>query len=552
MKTRNHTVFLFVLIFALTCRCPAGQNRREPQSNCVFKCEFVTSDDGIQLATDTYLPRGPGPFACVLIRTPYNMRLQAVKNTCRWFAEKGLAVVAQDCRGKFLSEGHFHPFRNERRDGLATLKWVRKQPWANGRIGGWGGSYVGYTQWAVADRLDVLTAELTGAELYELVYPGGLFSLDLIFRWAFAVDAKTSNPVSNEKLAASFSILPLSVADDQTYRDNPFINDLLAHAFYDSYWASLSHRGPTNAAVLSIAGWYDIFLMTQINDFQALTDQGHTDNRLVIGPWCHGRQAFKDDYGGTLKTGNRDQLARRFLLKHLKSEQAVLMAAPLQDKKYNLFIMQRNEYYGADQWPPKAVTFTDYYLAPDGSLDTKIPDDHGTCQYTYNPKDPYPNRGGTLLGTAVGPALQNDNVSRPDQAVFETNILKQPFILLGPISACLHVDSDVPQTDFIVCLQDVFPNGNIINIQEGGTTVNWKKPGVRKANISIWATGYQLDTGHKLRAVVTSSWFPRFNRNLNCGESIFSATTIKTAHQKIYSGPEHPSYVSLPMLRLPE
>jgi len=130
--------------------------------------------------------------------------------------------------------------------------------------------------------------------------------------------------------------------------------------------------------------------------------------------------------------------------------------------------------------------------------------------------------------------------------MFETPVLDSPLILLGPITATLYVESDVPSTDFVVSLQDVFPNGNIINIQEGGSKIN-VETGINKVNISVWATGYQINQGHKLRAVISSSWFPRFNRNLNSGEPIFSAKTIHEADQILYFG-AYPSSITLPVL----
>ena len=226
------------------------------------------------------------------------------------------------------------------------------------------------------------------------------------------------------------------------------------------------------------------------------------------------------------------------------------MERPFKDKRYILFIMERNEYYGADEWPPKATSFTNYYIGSDKYLGPKVPQKEGQLEYTYDPANPYPSKGGTILGEGVGPALQNENVLRQDQVVFETEVLKSATTLLGPIGATLYVSSDVPGTDFIVCLQDVFPNGNIINIQDGGATVRLEADSIKKAELSVWATGYQVNPGHKLRAVITSSLFPRFNRNLNSSEPIFSAKTIKQAHQKIYFGAEYPSCITLPILKL--
>jgi len=546
-KIRSNFIGVFVLGLLGSVVCCYAENQDSKHLDYILKTEYVIMDDGIKLVTDVYLPSGQGPFGCVMERSPYNK--QNGKAIAEWFIERGLAVVLQDCRGKFASEGTFYPFRNERADGLVTVKWIRQQKWSNGKIGGFGGSYDGYTQWAISDVLDVITAHVTGADMYELVYPEGLFSLGSVINWGFAVDSNTTNDIKPEKMGASYTILPLSVADDLTYADSQFVDDWLSHPLNDNYWKSINQQRNVKCPVLSVGGWYDIFLMSQIDDFQTMLRDGHPDNRIVIGPWCHGPQSFKNDYGGIDKTGDREELLRYFVADRLKGQDDNLFKPPFKDKRYNLFIMERNEYYGDDQWPPKAVLFETYYIGANGQISTELFPRAGQSEYSYDPSNPYPSRGGTILAPAVGPALQNDNVSRSDQLVFETDTLKSPLTLLGPIRAELYVSSDAPSTDFIVCLQDVFANGNIINIQEGGRTVKLDKQMPKKTELSVWATGYQINAGHKLRAVITSSWFPRFNRNLNTDEAIYSATTMRTAHQKVYYGPKHPSAIILPVLK---
>ena len=547
-QKRQNSLFLFVVSILFGFNIVFSQENQEKQdsTNYILKSEFVIMTDGIKLATDIYIPLETGQYPTILVRSPYNK--DHVKKEAEWYTENGYVVVAQDCRGKFLSEGTFYPFKNERADGLETVKWIRSQAWSNGKIAGWGGSYVGYTQWAISDVLDVFFPNMTSADIYGLLYPGGMFSLATAFNWGLAVDAKTVNAIPPQKILASYSILPLSVADDSTFKDNVFVNDWLRHSSYDEYWRFMNHRGISSAPFLSIAGWYDIFLMSQINDFLALAKNGHPDSRIIIGPWCHGSPAVKNEYGSSEKTGHRNKLSKQFLNKHINGDKIDFADIGFKDKKYNLFVMERNEYYGCDVWPPKATTLTNYYIGSDSYLTPDIPKESGQLGYTYDPEDPYPNKGGTFLGPNVGPALQNDNLSRTDQLVFETDVLQSELVLLGPISATLYVSSDAPNTDFIVCLQDVFPNGDIINIQEGGAKVDMQE-GINKQDISMWATGYQLNPGHKLRAVITSSWFPRFNRNLNSGEPVFSAKTIRIAKQSIYFG-ENPSSITLPILNV--
>lgn len=499
--------------------------------------------DGVLLSTDIYLPKKKGKCPAVLVRTPYNKYAEQWMGKA--FGMFGIAVVIQDVRGKFKSGGDYYPFINERADGLQTLKWIRKQGWSNGTVAGWGASYVGYTQWAISDSLDMLSLLLTGSTIYELMYPDGLFSLQTAFVWGLQNASQNLNNIPPDKLIAALKILPLSVADDSTVKDIPFINDWLAHDTYDSYWQKVNYRGITKSPVISLAGWYDIFLKTQIEDFQALEANGNPDNKLIIGPWCHGSQGEQNLYGGLKKTG-KPQKVFMYVKNFLKGNKNRL-TSPLKDQKYNLFIMERNEYAGSDVWPPRQTRSTPYYIGGGNYLGAEKVKEAGILKYEYSPADPYLSHGGTALGTGVGPAKQNENISRNDQVVFEMNVTEKPFILLGPVSATLWLSSDAPCSDFIVGLEDVFPDGKIINIQEGGARIKFGNGQPEKSEISVWATGYQFNPGHKLRVIITSSWFPRFNRSLNSCEPVFSAKDMVNAKQKIHYGGDTPSSINLPV-----
>jgi putative CocE/NonD family hydrolase len=328
----------------------------------------------------------------------------------------------------------------------------------------------------------------------------------------------------------------------------PFINDWIAHEKYDEYWKTQDFRGISKAPALSVAGWYDIFLKQQIADFQLLQKNGNPGSRLVIGPWCHGSQGFENKYGGNKKTGNQGEIIDNFLIHYLADKSQQVMEKPFADKKYSLFIMERNEYFGSDTWPPKESVSTPFYLNSGNKISTQKTGEKVSLKYSYNPANPNPSIGGTALGTNVGPALQNKNIYRHDQLFFETEQLTKPLTILGDISAELYVSSDAKCTDFIVCVQDVFPDGKIINIQEGGAKVSFTGSQPEKKEISVWATGYELKKGHKLRVVITSGWFPRYNRSLNICEPAYMATQMKTANQTLWVGSEYTSCVVLPVL----
>lgn len=507
---------------------------------------FLPMDDSVLLSTHVFIPKGKGPFPTVLVRTPYD------KLSDTWMDKSiggsRIAVVVQDTRGKYDSEGEFYPFIHERTDGLNTLRWIRSQPWSNGKVAGWGGSYVGYTQWAIADSLDLITPLLTGANLYDLIYPGGLFSMQTAYSWGFYIAPDGLNPIPPDKFLSSYYILPLSVADDSTINDLPYINDWLAHEQYDSYWDNLNFRGIARAPVFSVAGWYDIFLYSQISDFEALTDSLKINSRFIVGPWCHGTQGYKNEYGGEKKTG-KNAIPVDFVKKYMLGK-TTKMPAPWHDTRYNLFIMERNEYIGSDIWPPSRTQMTPYYLGPEHSLQLYKPPTADTLSYLYDPKDPFSSEGGTALGVGVGPALQLEQKVRKDQLVFETNIHDRPLILLGPVTARLWLSSEAPCTNIFVRLQDVFPDGKIINIQEGGARVMLDSEKPVRTEFSVWATGYQLNPGHKLRIAISSSWFPRFNRSLNTCEPIYNAIEMKASSIEVHYGAKTPSCINLPVYEI--
>lgn len=552
MLPKISPVIRSIAVIVVLSWCSLWVTGQKPEQKDSLKLSYTTvkipMDDGILLGTDIYLPGKHGTYPVVLVRTPYNKRAD------QWMGKAfnlfGIAVVIQDVRGRYTSEGDFYPFIHERSDGLRTLRWIRGQAWSDGTIAGWGASYVGYTQWAVSDSLDYLTLLLTGANLYDFTYPDGLFSLQSAFVWGFQNAASVSKSLPPEKLIAASKILPLSAADDSTVQDMPFITDWINHETYDDYWKQMDFRGITKAPLISMAGWYDIFLKAQINDFEALTDNGNQASRLIIGPWCHGEQAEKNEYGGIKKTGSPKAIFR-YVRKELKGKKNKLKS-PFEDTKYNLFIMERNEYVGSDVWPPRETDITPYYIGSGRYLGTDPFPENGRLHYEYAPEDPYPSHGGTILGDGAGSAKQNSNVDRKDQLVFELEEQLEPLILLGPISAKLWLSSTAPNTDFIVGLEDVFPDGKIINIQEGGAHVKLDPGTPEKADISVWATGYQVNPGHRLRVIITSSWFPRFNRNLNNGEPAAEATNPVHASQEVSFGPDTPSCINLPIYKLSE
>ena len=529
-----------IFIVGCTTGLQSGEGRVYSPGHIELQLEM---HDGVILSTDVFIPRTRKRVPAILVRTPYN------KHSERWLAKTlnffKIAVVIQDVRGKYESGGEFYPFINERDDGLETLEWIRDQPWSDGTVGGFGASYLGITQWAISDSLDFLVPMLTGASIYDFVYPEGVFSLKSAFAWGVVNASPKENSIPADKVSDGMFILPLSEADDSIIKDIGFLTDWMTHESENEYWEQLNWRGIAQAPLLSIAGWYDIFLLGQIRDFQALEAVEFPDNRMIIGPWCHGNPATGNQYGGEKRTGKPRKLLA-YTVRAMKGKKYRL-GRPFKDARYNLFIMERNEYVGSETWPPEETVTVPYYIGPEFYLGPSAYSEDGLLSYVYDPSDPYPGLGGTALGDIVGPAWQNDNLGRTDQVVFETSILDKPLVLLGEISATLWLSSDRPCTGFVISLQDVLPDGRIVNIQEGAANVQFLGQEPERHEISVWSTGYQLNTGHRIRVVISSSWFPRFNRNLNNCEPVIAADKVFPATQKIYYGEDTPSSINLPV-----
>ena len=339
-------LLLFIFIMAETSCATV-----ELPDNYSFQTTNIIMRDGTALGTDLYLPKKKGKFPCIFARTPYDKNTDVVLPMVMPFLNENFAVVVQDCRGRLTSKGEFFPFINERKDGLDTVKWICKQKWANGKVSGFGGSYGGYTQIAIADVLDFATLHVTAGNIYKIIYPYGIFSPKTVFTWGFMMDT----PQVEFDVNNAYKILPLSQADVKTYsKTNKFVNEYLKHESYDDFWKKQNVSKFIKCPVISMAGWYDMFLGPQFEDFLALDKKTSAKSRMIVGPWCHGTQVIEKDYGGEKTTGNRDLINNQFIIAGLKGEKIdKFFIHPYKNTRYNLFIMDRNEYVGSAVWPPE-------------------------------------------------------------------------------------------------------------------------------------------------------------------------------------------------------
>jgi putative CocE/NonD family hydrolase len=510
--------------------------------------------DGIVLRADRYYPRHAQNLPTLLIRTPYG-RSNFGLLWGRIFSERGFQVLIQSCRGTDDSGGEFDPFRGEREDGLATLDWLKRQDWFDGKLAMVGPSYLGFTQWAIARDagpiLKALSTQVTSSEFFSAMYPGGSFNLELFLKWmqtTYSFKGSMLHYVSamigaGRRLKAATSHLPLIEADEIVVGPMKFWREWLQHTEPDEWWASedYSHTvAGVSAPNHLVSGWYDFFLPQLLRDYTTLEKAGHNPY-LTIGPWTHSSNGF-------FKVALRESLI--WLRAHLFGEIELLRASPVR-----IYVMGAHEWSDFETWPPRSVQQR-WYLQPEGALATDIPPDSPPSQFCYDPCDPTPNVGGAINTTFGWGAGAQDNrklEARPDVLVFTSPPLSQDMEVIGPVSAELFVHSSIEYTDFFVRLCDVHPNGKSMNVCDGLLRLFPERPvtnpdGCRTIVIDLCPTAHQFKVKHYIRVHVSSGAFPRFARNLGTGEPLATGTTMKVAEQRIFHDPDHLSAVILPLV----
>jgi uncharacterized protein len=501
----------------------------------------IPMPDGVMLLADRYRPAGEEPLPVVLVRTPYGRRGPLASLFGPVFARRGLQVVMQSVRGTFGSGGEFWAFQQEKEDGLATVAWLREQPWCDGRIAMAGASYLGHTQWAVASYVDPpLTAVCLGVTASEFVssfYPGGVFSLDNLVSWSAMTGrqeerfALMPNPKQHRRTRAAMAHLPVGGADVAAIgKPVRFHADVTGNAETPDFWAPTDHSKSVAAVTTPtsmVTGWYDLFLQRQLQDFKELSAAGR-QTRITIGPWSHGEPA-------SIKPMIADQAS--WLAAHLLGDRAQLQHSPVR-----LFLQGASRWLDFQQWPPPS-TATLVYLRPAGRLGDE-PQESAPDVFTYDPADPTPSVGGPLL---EGKAKQQDNrliEARPDVLVFTGSPLRHDLDLIGEVSATIHVRIDPGHADVFVRLCDVDRRGVSRNVTEGILRL---QPGATTAEITLDPTAYRFRRGHRLRVQVAGGAFPRFVRNHGTGEPTASAVRTVPSRIEVFHDPEHPSRLVLPV-----
>lgn len=554
----------------------------------------VQMRDGVKLYADIYRPRREGKFPVLVVRTPYGVQRDGMHESKIQFAQRGYAVVIQDTRGRYESEGKWEPFRNEAQDGYDTIQWAAQQPWSNGKVATQGGSYLGHVQWRAASLAppNLVTAfpAVAATSIYHnWAYFGGAFRLSFNYGWgvvrmpqrimlpqywhdaAYAPDEWRYDNILWQ--------LPLGMGDRvsanqvvQHYRD------WLKHQSYDEYWKSISdeeHVSNIKVPVHTHGGWFDIFLAGTLRGFIGMRTKGGSEKarretKMVVGPWGHGpSQKFGEVDFGPIAMRSLFERELRWYNHYLKGEDNGID----REDPVEIFYMGINQWKHEKDWPIPGTRYTPFYLSSGGKANTARGDGRLSVaeatgaesdQYLYDPNHPVPTVGGNNCcgtPTLAGPRDQRTVESRHDVLVYTSDILKEPLAMAGPLKMKLHAATDGLDTDFVVKLVDVRPSGFAMNVAEGILRARFRKgldqmellkPGQPyEFVIDMAGTANVFLPGHRIRVDITSSHFPQFDRNPNTGEDLGASDKVRTAKQTVFHTKDRPSQILLPMVDPP-
>ena len=531
--------------------------------------------DGVELQTQVFVPDGPASHPTVLIRNPYNFA-NVFGFVCEVFVRYGYACVHQDVRGRMGSKGEWSPLVNERNDGIDTLNWLVEQPFQDGNIALYGMSYLAAVQWSVADALPpqvkTLIPMVFATDPYPIHYSGGMYRLEIFTAWAALMPDDSMRFDHGGEYAEAIRHRPHIEVDELYFgRRLPWYRGWVQGPNRkDAIWQSEDLTNfqlqpeITQLPVLMVGGWYDFFLLGQLDDFRRLGSRANS--RLVIGPWHH-LQRSEESQAGDIGLGGQWAQVLNWLDHHLRG-------APLEGP---VGVVQ-TYVYGEGRWRtrtafPPPVTRTNRFFLSDlpKSIDcgrarlsaTATSTTGPSVSYRYDPDDPVPGQGGanvlafafrTFRAVSPGPRQVTGTCERADVLSFSTEPLAHPLRLVGAPKVHLRVASDAPDTAFTAKLIEVRPDGTAIHVRDGIRSLAYREgagdgPPVRyqpwtpvDLEITLWPIEWTFKTGSRVRLDVSSSNFPVYHAHPNRFGPWFEQTGADIAVNTVYGG----SWVELP------
>lgn len=509
---------------------------------------IATMRDGVGLATDVHFPAGEGPWPVILVRTPYGRRTAEIADRYTFYTEHGFALAIQDCRGRFDSGGIYRPFLDDEADGFDTVAWAAAQPWSTGAVGMTGMSAMGINAYlaamAQAPALKAAWVSVTRNPAGDLTkFPGGLYLHDLSEKWK------------------EFQGLPADTSPVPHIFTRTAISELL----------DITPRyGAINIPIFHVGGWYDINTTQSIENFNALQKRGGPNasgsQRLAMGAFTH--TGVSAGLPFPADAGSPDMLrdvAVRWFDHWLRGHDTGVLREPA----VRYFVMgdlqasgpASGEWRTASSWPPPAQTVT-WRLRADGGLSPAseaATEADAVRSYAYDPRDPIPTLGGSNLFLPSGPLDQRPTNSRPDVLRFVSAPFSTPIEIVGAPEVELWVSTDAPDTDFIVRLIDIYPDGYEALISDQGLRMRHRNGldqqdpcesgAIYRIVIKLDPTALALNVGHRLGILVQSSNSTRFEPHSNSWEPVASYADAVVAHNSVHLGANYPSAIHLPLTR---
>ena len=550
----------------------------------------VPMRDGINLSADIWLPpssRGSGPWPALLLRTIYDNQEARYIGWAREFTNRGYAVIMQDCRGRGDSDGDWIPYVCELYDGYDTHQWIGEQDWCDGNLGTFGLSYPGFTQTLPATLRSKYLKAVAPIASQQDNYGHHRVNGVIHHNVAFAFLNMLGRSMQYESLQhfdqdTFFFELPIDTAMEKVSNTHPYYKGVMEHEQYDEWWSSYSLRDkyPEMAIPsLFITGWFDSLSNENFKLFNGWTKKAKTEDarsktKLIIGPWSHQIAPW-----GRVPMGKNGEYADRTFGKQALSD-VIEMHMHWYDQRLKgidtgvdeeapikLFVMGKNTWRDEYEWPLERTEWTKFYLSSAGNavddgggLHPEIKtSDQTSDSFIYDPGDPVPSLGSQYQTyDFCGPHDRSHIQRRPDVLTFTTDVLTEDMEITGPISATIWASSDAKDTDFTATLTDLEPDEKAIALCEGIVRARFRNgtenpqmmvPGeIYKFEIDMWNTSNSFIKGHRIRIEISSSNFPRYNRNLNSGNPIASDIDITLANQTVYHGIQYPSYINLPVI----
>lgn len=550
-----------VALYATRARWLAAAIRLPPARYRVHVARklAVPMPDGVVLLTDRYSPRAPGPFPTILIRSPWGRGgLQAPLGqasvfVARRFAERGYHVLVQETRPRPAT--HSHRPTNEGADGRATVAWIATQPWFDGNLGWWGASYLGHIQWAAATdapaALKALMPITTSARWYDFYYHDGALALERVLNILYTTGRLAQAPLhalpgllrrQAEAVRAASLHLPLGTVDEVLLGEpDPGVREVIASGDPDApLWRENDHRtalARVEAPAHLVAGWFDVFLRQQLDDYARLVAVGR-EPQLTIGPWHH----TDSELSGAAMREGLDWFEAK-----LKGRREVLRALPVK-----LLVMGTQEWRSLPSWPPPSEP-AHWYLTAEGALVEEPPTAAHTVQFHFDPADPPPTVGGALLGTTAGRRDQGHVQARADVRRFVSPQLSAPIEVVGNVWLTLRVRTTVPWADVAARLCVVGADGVVRNLCDGlcrltPDSTERQVDGDVMLRLRLGPTAYSFQTGERLELHIAGGLHALWARNLGTGEPASTGTQMHRCDYTLTLSPDTPAVLELPLV----